>query len=189
MMEGEPDEVTAVTVMTPVTTWLNVAEVAAAKFESPEYTAVMEYVPEGVKEVERLAVPFESVTAEPIAAPFFSKVTVPVGVPPNGPVKVAVKVTDPVTTTGLRLDVRPTEGAAWFTTCDRVPVLAWKSVVAPYEAVTVLVPTGRVDTLREALPPESAADPSVVLPLVNVTVPVGVPPAEATVAVNVTGWS
>ena len=37
-----------------------------------------------------------------------------------------------------------------------------------------------------ALPPESVAVPSVVVPFLNVTVPVGVPAADVTVAVNVT---
>jgi hypothetical protein len=54
--------------------------------------------------------------------------------------------------------------------------------------VIVKVPEGRVDFVILATPPLRDALPSEALPFLNVTVPVGVGPAELTVAVNVTGW-
>jgi hypothetical protein len=52
----------------------------------------------------------------------------------------------------------------------------------------VKIPAGRVDILALATPPLRDALPSELLPFVNVTVPVGVGPAELTVAIPVTGW-
>jgi len=52
--------------------------------------------------------------------------------------------------------------------------------------VIVLDPAGRLDVVNVATPPLSAAVPSVVAPFLNVTVPVGTPAEELTVAVNVT---
>ena len=53
-------------------------------------------------------------------------------------------------------------------------------------------PTGRLDVVNVATPLafNDAGEPSVVLPFLNVTVPVGVPVPEAglTVAVKVTAW-
>src|SRR4051812_8026039 len=43
--------------------------------------------------------------------------------------------------------------------------------------------------MKLALPADSALDPSVVPPFLKVTVPVGVPPADKTLAVNVTVWA
>jgi hypothetical protein len=49
------------------------------------------------------------------------------------------------------------------------------------------VPLGRVEVVTVATPDAfSVAVPTVVVPLRNVTVPVGIPAVEATVAVNVT---
>ena len=50
----------------------------------------------------------------------------------------------------------------------------------------VLDPTGRVNVVNVAMPLLSAALPSVVVPFLNVTVPVGTPAEEVTVAVKVT---
>jgi hypothetical protein len=52
--------------------------------------------------------------------------------------------------------------------------------------VIVLDPTDRVDVVNVATPPLSMAEPSVVVPFLKVTVPVGTPPEEVTVAVKVT---
>ena len=52
-------------------------------------------------------------------------------------------------------------------------------------------PTERLLVASRALPPLSVAEPSVVVPSMKVTVPVGVPlpgAAAVTVAVNVTDW-
>jgi len=51
--------------------------------------------------------------------------------------------------------------------------------------VIVLDPTGRVDAVNVATPPLSMAVPNIVAPFLNVTVPVGTPPEEVTVAVKV----
>jgi len=48
------------------------------------------------------------------------------------------------------------------------------------------VPAARVEVLNCACPLLSATVPSAVAPSLNVTVPVGVPEADVTVAVNVT---
>jgi hypothetical protein len=53
-------------------------------------------------------------------------------------------------------------------------------------AFIVNVPAGKLDTASIATPPLRAALPINLLPFLNVTVPVGVGPAELTVAVNVT---
>jgi hypothetical protein len=50
----------------------------------------------------------------------------------------------------------------------------------------VFVPTGKVVLVIEAEPPLKTADPNTRVPLKKVTVPVGVGPAEATVAVIIT---
>ena len=48
------------------------------------------------------------------------------------------------------------------------------------------MPTGKVVLVMEAVPPLKTADPNTRVPLKKVTVPVGVGPAELTVAVIVT---
>jgi hypothetical protein len=55
-----------------------------------------------------------------------------------------------------------------------------------YVAVTVLVPAGKADVIRLALPPARFTVPSVVVPAVNVTVPTGTTVGDFTVALNVT---
>lgn len=52
----------------------------------------------------------------------------------------------------------------------------------------VLDPTGSVEVVNVATPLLSEAVPNVVAPFLNVTVPVGTPPEEVTVAVKVTAW-
>jgi hypothetical protein len=52
--------------------------------------------------------------------------------------------------------------------------------------VIVLDPSGSVDVVNVATPPLSVAGPRVVAPFLNVTVPVGTPAEEVTVAVKVT---
>lgn len=50
-------------------------------------------------------------------------------------------------------------------------------------------PTASVEVVKVAWPVPSRFEvPSVVEPFLNVTVPVGMPPLEVTVAVKVTGW-
>ena len=52
----------------------------------------------------------------------------------------------------------------------------------------VSVPTGKLVLVIEAEPPLNVADPNTRVPLKKVTVPVGLGPAELTVAVSVTAW-
>jgi hypothetical protein len=47
-------------------------------------------------------------------------------------------------------------------------------------------PNGSVDVLKLATPPLNVAVPNTVVPFMNLTVPVGMPTAAATVAVKVT---
>ena len=52
----------------------------------------------------------------------------------------------------------------------------------PYDAVTLSVPAGAVVTMHEVLPLTKGTAHSVTEPVVKVTVPVGVPPDEVTLA-------
>jgi len=67
-------------------------------------------------------------------------------------------------------------------------VLPEKALVAPYAAFTLCLPLLSVDVLKVAVPlPSRVAVPSVVLPSLQLTVPLGVTPVdEVTLAVNVT---
>jgi hypothetical protein len=68
-------------------------------------------------------------------------------------------------------------------------VLPVKFESPPYTAVMVSVPTGSVVVVKLAALPLREALPRLVLPLLNVTVPVAVPPnCPETVAVKVTDW-
>jgi hypothetical protein len=65
-------------------------------------------------------------------------------------------------------------------------VLPERLAFPPYTAVRESVPTLSVLLVKVALPPASAPLPKVRFPFMNVTVPVGVPDADETVAVNIT---
>jgi hypothetical protein len=56
-----------------------------------------------------------------------------------------------------------------------------------YSATRGCEPVESDDVVNLAIPPERISMSIVVVPSTNATVPVGVPPFEATVAVNVTG--
>jgi hypothetical protein len=58
--------------------------------------------------------------------------------------------------------------------------------VPSYVAVTVVVPAGKTDVIRLPLPPASLTVPSVVVPALNVTVPIATTVGDLTVAVNFT---
>jgi len=86
-------------------------------------------------------------------------------------------------------DVNSVEVGALVTVCISVAdVLFAKFPSLLYSAVRLWLPTLRFDLVHIALPkPSNCTEPhSVVVPSLNATVPVGVPPAEVTVAVNVT---
>ena len=65
-------------------------------------------------------------------------------------------------------------------------MLPEKFVLPLYTAVRDRVPAGRVELVKLATPPVSVALPRAVIPFLNVTVPVGVPEEEDTVAVKIT---
>src|SRR5436305_1866374 len=73
----------------------------------------------------------------------------------------------------------------WLSGAD---VLARKLVDPAYAAVIELLALVRALVVNWAWPvPSRATEPSVVVPFLNATVPVGVPTPDVTVAVNVTG--
>lgn len=55
-----------------------------------------------------------------------------------------------------------------------------------YVAVTVVVPAGKAAVVRLALPPARLTVPSVVVAVVNVTVPTGMTVGDLTVALKIT---
>ena len=80
--------------------------------------------------------------------------------------------------------------AALFTVWVSAPeVLVAKFVSPPYTAVIEWPATDSAEVANVATPdPFSVPVPRVAAPSLNVTVPVGVPALEVTVAVNVTDW-
>ena len=83
--------------------------------------------------------------------------------------------------------------AALFTTCGdaaSLPLLFVHPLVPVKFAVIVCEPTGSAEVLNDAWPEASTGtdNASTVAPSRNVTVPVGVPEPDVTVAVKVTGW-
>ena len=71
----------------------------------------------------------------------------------------------------------------WFTTED---VLFAEAASPRYCAVIGCAPTASVDFVSLATPPFNLTDPIPIVPSLNVTLPVGVCPADVTVAVKVT---
>ena len=122
--------------------------------------------------------------------------TEPVGLaPPAVPeVMVAVRVTGWPKPDGFGDDVTVVVVEAAFTTWVTLPLPELKLLSPLYSAVMVRLPPGNWKGLvvKVATPPLSATGPPrMVLPSLNVTVPVGVPlppVVGATVAVKVTDW-
>src|SRR3989441_2175860 len=117
------------------------------------------------------------------------KVPVPVGTPAVE-VTVALRVTACPVVEGFGVEVRVVVVAAaagafttWVTTAE---VLAANVALPPYAAVSGWLPAASVEVESDALPLTSGAVPSTVAPSRNVTVPVGTPAAEVTVAFRVT---
>lgn len=125
------------------------------------------------------------------------KMIEPVGVTvlPDGPVTVAVKVTDSPCAEGFTEELRAVavdSRAAAFTICVSIPEVDPLKFESPlYTAVMDCEPVESEDVLYVATPDALRVPlPSVVPPSMNVTDPVGaaeLPDAPATVAVNVTG--
>jgi hypothetical protein len=120
-------------------------------------------------------------------------VTFPTGTPALD-VTVAANVTDCPNVDGFGDDVTEVEVAlppVDCTTCGAalsLPLLFCQPVAPVNEAVIVWLPTARVVVLNAAcpLPFTATFEASVVAPSVKVTVPVGMPAPDVTVAVNVT---
>jgi hypothetical protein len=140
-------------------------------------------------------VPAATLAEQVLPAPSLT-VTIPVGVPAPGGIATTVKsiVTAWPTTDGSGLSpIMLVVVLALFTVCDSAEdVLVVKLLSLSYAAVMLCGLPGidRVAVLNVTCPePFSAPVPTVVLPSLNVTVPLGVPlPGESavTVAVNVT---
>jgi hypothetical protein len=63
-----------------------------------------------------------------------------------------------------------------------------KSASPPYTAVSAWDPRLNDDVVNDATPPLRVPEPSAVAPSKKLTVPVGVPAGDVTVAVNVLAW-
>ena len=118
-------------------------------------------------------------------------VTIPVGVPTPGATAftVAVKSTDCPNTDGFTDDTTDVVVAAMLTLCVSVEEVLLPKFESPlYAAVIECEPTISAEEVNVATPDDSAPVPNVVVPSLNVTVPVGVPVPDVgvTVAVNVT---
>jgi hypothetical protein len=119
-------------------------------------------------------------------------VTAPVGEPTALQLMVAVNVTDWLKADGFKEDCSEVEVAVletvWVKTAD---VLPEKLLSPPYTALMEWEPTASAEVVSVACAlPFREPVPNVVVPSMNVTVPVGAPEPEvgATVAVKVTGW-
>jgi len=162
----------------------------------PLYVAVMVGVPMARDDVLKVACPplFTEMLAASVLEPWV-KVTVPAGVRAPGAtaVTVAVNVITWLACDGLTEELTAVLLDALLTCCGEpasLPVLARKRPSPEYDAVMVWLPAARFDVLNVAAPADSATlDASVVVPSLNVTVPLGAPlPGETTemVAVNTT---
>src|SRR5205807_3291232 len=90
---------------------------------------------------------------------------------------------------GFRLEATLVVDVRRFTVCVSTDdVLAANVLLPPYTAVMLCGPAVSAAVANVAWPELSVPVPSVVVPSLKVTVPVGVPPLPVTVAVNVTGW-
>jgi hypothetical protein len=86
---------------------------------------------------------------------------------------------------GVAVSEYPSE-LAGFTVCISIAEAVPKSILPAYDDVIVSNPMGRDEVLKTPTPAANVAVPNVALPFMKVTLPVGVPADEDTVAVNVT---
>lgn len=169
------------------------AEVLARNAASPEYSAVIEWLPVASELTAHPTLPATSTFAlQPaIAAAPSLKVTVPVGVPAAA-VTAAVKVTSwpaELDVDGAESAVAVGAAAATMVYATVGDVLVWKDALPAYTAVSERAPTARLVVVQVATPAASvaAAQPEIAVPSDrNATLPVGVPDPEVTVAVSVT---
>jgi len=169
------------------TTWLTFADVPAANTPSPGYAALTVRAPTVPNTMAQLPAPAASgpVQLSPLLA---VTVTLPVGVP-NADAAVKLNVTPWPACDGFGAEASVTVTAArsttWFTFAD---VPAANTPSPGYAALTVRAPT--VPNTMAQLPAPAASGPVQLSPLlaVTVTLPVGVPNADAAVKLNVTPW-
>ena len=160
------------------------------KLALPPYTAVIEWVPFFKLEIEKVPCPDAFKVLEPSVLVPSLNVTVPVetAVPGALATTVAVNVTDWPLIDGFCDEITVVVVASLFTVWVKgEAVLALKLESPLYAAVMEFAPTASVEVVKLAWPVPSRFEvPSVVAPFLNVTVPVGMPPLELTVAVKVT---
>lgn len=150
------------------TVWVSGAEVAAVLFASPEYDAVTVCEPAVSDPVVSVATPFTIVPVPSTVVPS-RKVTVPVALVGTE----AVNVTGWLVVEGFVDEVNATVGVALITACVAEPVAGLFPASPPYEALIGSEPTGNVVVVIVTVPfAPTMPVPSVVVPLVSVTVPV-----------------
>src|SRR5438128_2500972 len=119
-----------------------------------------------------------TLTGLPALLPSIWNWTVPVGVPEPGAtaVTVAVKVAIWPAGAGLSDDMSVVLVDAWLTVWLVIDEELEAKVVSPlYTAEMAWGPAVRADVVKVAVPPLSVGVPIVVVPSLNVTMPVGVP--------------
>jgi hypothetical protein len=170
------------------TTWLRTAEVLAMKLASPPYAAVSECVPAESIDVLNMAITVLFNAPVPSVVVPSRKVTVPVGMPEVLDVIVAVNVTEaPLDTEAAELTNAVVVTAGVMVSVTAAEVLPVKFALPLYLPVMECAPAASIDVVKVAIPVLfSVPTPSVVVPSRNATVPVGVPPLLATVAVHMT---
>src|SRR5438034_7016173 len=143
-------------------------------------------------EVWKVAWPLALSVLIPSVAVHSLKVTVPVGMPEPGATAVtkAVKVTAWPAAAGLSDEVSVVLVDALLTVWLVIDEVLEAKVVSPlYTAEMAWEPAVSVDAVKVAVPPLSVAVPIVLVPSLNVTMPLGVPVPggkAATVTVKVT---
>src|SRR5581483_7101487 len=154
------------------------------------YSAVIECDPTASPEVVSAACcwppTFPSANV-PRTVPPSLNVTDPCGVAPVA-ATVAVNVTACVRNAGDALVWSVIVVPTWIVWPTAFDVDGLYAVAPPYWAVTVCAPAASVEVVSVATPPLSGPPPAGFPSTRNVTVPVGVPVAADTAAVNVTGW-
>jgi hypothetical protein len=203
---GEPDAVTVAVSVYPFrpdasesvvavavlfTRCVSAADVAPVKLVSPAYDAVMLWSPVlNPPPIVNTACPDDCTGADPSAVDPSMKVTDPVGVvdPAADPATVAVNVMAAPASDGFRLDVTVTVEVPRTVKNSGCEVDDASNPLPPYDAVIRCSPA-LSDAVTVPVPDaSSAADPSVVEPSRNVSMPVAGAPSAETVASNVRLW-
>lgn len=141
--------------------------VTAPSLLLPAYVATIASLPTGRVEVVRVATPFVIVPL-PIEVPLLVNATVPVTLLCS----VAVNVTGRFACCGFADELSVMVGDAFVTVCVVDAVLVLYVLSPLYVAVIVSDPVGSTVVVIEVADPASVPVPSVMPPLVKVTVPV-----------------